>query len=71
MSIKRKINVFIALIVLIPVLALLAASHYVYEQQRQQNMQHYLSVIMTLAQEIAAERSETIARHSRKKMPRH
>lgn len=60
MSIKRKINVFIALIVLIPVLALLAASHYVYEQQRQQNMQHYLSVIMTLAQEIAAERSGTI-----------
>ena len=49
MSIKRKINIFVALIVLLPVLALLAASHYVYEQQRQQNMQHYLSVIMTLA----------------------
>lgn len=60
MSIKRKINIFVALIVLLPVLALLAASHYVYEQQRQQNMQHYLSVIMTLAQEIATERSETI-----------
>ena len=60
MSIKRKINIFVALIVLLPVLALLAASHYVYEQQRQQNMQHYLSVIMTLAQEIASERSETI-----------
>lgn len=60
MSIKRKINIFVALIVLLPVLALLAASHYVYEQQRQQNMQHYLSVIMTLAQEIASERSKTI-----------
>lgn len=48
------------LIVLVPILALLAVSTYVYQQQIQQNEQNYLSVAMTFVREIAMERCETI-----------
>lgn len=65
MSIKKRIRFFVILVVLLPMLALLGVSTYVYEQQLEENEQNYLTVAMTFVREMALERCEIIQKSAR------
>lgn len=65
MNIKKRIRFFVILVVLLPMLALLGVSTYVYEQQLEENEQNYLTVAMTFVREMALERCEIIQKSAR------